>query len=133
VPLDAYLSAAVHAINSIAGPEGLIPALLVFGRIPRLPPPDTIPLLNQKRRFKMMQATKEEYISIVAKLRVRHGLNTQLPEASDHSYTPGDSVYVYRERLKHWAGPQVVASVDGKHVSVHLGEAAGPRHFAIWH
>jgi hypothetical protein len=53
VPLDACLSAAVHAINSTAGPERLIPVLLVFGMIPRLPSSATIPLLNQKRRFKM--------------------------------------------------------------------------------
>jgi hypothetical protein len=48
------LAAVVHAINSTAGPEGLIPSLLVFGLIPRLPSPSITPLLTQQQRFKMI-------------------------------------------------------------------------------
>lgn len=31
------LSIAVHAMNSVAGPDGLSPILLVFGIVPRIP------------------------------------------------------------------------------------------------
>jgi hypothetical protein len=132
VPRDICLSAAVHAINSTAGPEGLVPALLVFGMIPKLPAPHMTPLLNQRRRFKMMNAAREEYRNVVSKLRVQHGIRTRPPAASKQVYVPGDSVYVYREKEKHWTGPHVVASVNGKDIALHLGEATGPRHFNVW-
>jgi hypothetical protein len=131
VPISSCLAAAIFALNSTSGPEGLIPALLVFGMIPKLPSPSIVPLLNQNRRFKMLRAARDEYAAIVAKLRVQYGLNTRPPDAANHVYNSGDSVYVYRERERHWTGPHVVATVEGKDVSVHLGEATGPRHFNI--
>jgi hypothetical protein len=79
----------------------------------------------------MMRAARDEYGSIVAKLRVQHGLKTLPPEASDYSFSPGDSVYVYKEKHRHWTGPHVVSAADGKDIAVHLGEATGPRHFSI--
>jgi hypothetical protein len=62
---------------------------------------------------------------------VKYGLINGPPDAENHAYNIGDSVYVYRERERHWTGPHVVATVGGKDVSVHLGEATGHRHFNI--
>jgi Reverse transcriptase (RNA-dependent DNA polymerase) len=129
---DDCLAATVQAINSTAGPEGLIPSLLVFGLIPRLPSPSITPLLTQQQRFKMISSARAEYQLILARLRIRLGLHTRPPEASSAIYQPGDSCYVYRERLQMWTGPHVIASVDGKDVAVHIGESTGPRHFAVW-
>jgi hypothetical protein len=92
VPLSSYLAAAIHAMNCTAGPEGLIPSLLVFGVIPKLPSLALVPLLDQHRRFKMLKAARQEYSSIVAKIRVQHGLNTRPPDASNHIYAAGDAV-----------------------------------------
>jgi hypothetical protein len=47
VPRESLLQASVYAMSSTMGPEGLIPALLVFGMIPRLPSPCMLPLLSQ--------------------------------------------------------------------------------------
>jgi hypothetical protein len=38
---------------------------------------------------------------------------------------------VYREKERHWTGPHVVAPVDGKEISVQLGETTGPRRLNI--
>jgi hypothetical protein len=113
VPISSCLAAAISALNSTSGPEGLIPALLEFGMIPKLPSLSTVPLLNQNQRFKMLKAAREEYSAIVAKLRVQYGLNARPPDAANHVYNPDDSVYVYRERDRHWTGPHVVAAVEG--------------------
>jgi hypothetical protein len=77
----------------------------------------------------MLKAAHEEYAAIVAKLRVKYGLITRPPDAANHVYNIGDSVYVYWERERHLTGPHVVATVAGKDISFHLGEATGPRHF----
>ena len=34
---DTRLSVAVQAFNNAAGPDGLVPTLLVFGMVPKLP------------------------------------------------------------------------------------------------
>jgi hypothetical protein len=64
-------------------------------------------------------------------MRVRQGLRKRPPESTTHVYHAGDSVYVYREKLKHWSGPHIIAKIDGKEVAVHLGEATGPRSFNV--
>lgn len=51
------------------------------------------------------------------------------PSAADHVYTPGDMVYVYREKLRHYTGPHMVASSDSKSVGLHVGETTAPRLF----
>jgi hypothetical protein len=84
VPLSSCLAAAIHAMNCTAGPEGLIPSLFVFGMILKLPSPALVPLLDQHRRFKMFKAARQEYSSIVAKIRVQHGLNTRPSDESNH-------------------------------------------------
>jgi Reverse transcriptase (RNA-dependent DNA polymerase) len=40
-------------------------------------------------------------------------------------------LYVYREKVKHWTGPHIIAQIDGREVLVHLGESTGPRSFNI--
>jgi hypothetical protein len=104
VPISSCLAAAIFALNSTSGPEGLIPSLLGFGMIPKLPSPSIAQLQSQHRRFKMLKAAREEYAAIVAKLRVKYGLITRHPDAANHVYNIGDSVYVYRERERHLAG-----------------------------
>jgi hypothetical protein len=132
IHIPSCLAAATFALYSTFGPEELIPALLVFGAIPKLPSPSLLPLLNQNRIFKMLKAAREEYASIVAKMRVQYGLNARPPAAENQSYQPWDSVCVYCERERHWTGPHLVATADDKHSSVHLGESTGPRHFTIF-
>ena len=54
IPKKQVLSLAVNAMNNAAGHNGLSPALLVFGIVPRNPlKPTTLPAMNQ--RFIVMQ------------------------------------------------------------------------------
>jgi hypothetical protein len=46
VTISSCLAAAIFALNSNSGPEGLIPSLLGFGIIPKLPSPSIAPLLS---------------------------------------------------------------------------------------
>lgn len=48
-----------------------------------------------------------------------------------HLVVAGSSVYVYREKLRHWTGPHVVADVDAKRVDVHPVERTRPRSFHL--
>ena len=81
--------------------------------------------------FRAHQTAREEYERLVSKQLVHKGIRTIPPPAADQKYMPGDFVYVYREGIKHYTGPHLVASVDGKQVRLHVGEHTGPRAFNI--
>ena len=50
---------AVKAVNDLAGPDGIIPTLLVFGAYPRLTKIDPLSLSVTKRAEAIYAATKE--------------------------------------------------------------------------
>lgn len=114
--LQAYivLALTVKAINRTVGPKGLFPQLLVFGLLPHQPSISTREFPSQIDRIKALHTAKEEYEKIFSKLIVNRGLKKIPPPASDHVYIPGDFVYAYREGLKSYTGPHIVAYVDGK-------------------
>ena len=129
--IDMCLALTVKAINSTVGPDGLCPQLLVFGVLPKLPKicPQEYP--SQKERFRALQTARAEYEKLVSRQLVNRGMKSILPPAADHRYMPGDFLYVYREGVKHYTGPHLVASVEGKQVRLHVGEHTGPRSFNI--
>ena len=100
VPHKVALGAAVHAINSAAGPKGLVPALLVFGMIPKIPSPATAPFRDNSERLRILSDARKEYEAIVAKTRVQLGLRTRPPNSSRQTHKAGDLVYVYREKQR---------------------------------
>lgn len=119
-----------RGMTSTAGPDGLIPALLVFGVVPRLPGVYS-KQPKQKQRFATIQATRWEFSALVVRNRVQKGLSKKLPERNRHGrlVVPGSSVYVYRKKLKQWTGPHVVADEVVRRKDEHLGERTGPRTF----
>ena len=125
------LAIAVKAINDTTGPKGLCPTLLVFGVLPQLPSPSRRTHPTQLERFRAAAAARREYEIIVNDERLRIAARKQTPPAANRAYRPGDMVYVYRERLKRFTGPHMIASIDGKGVRVHVGEQTGPRDFNI--
>jgi hypothetical protein len=133
VPPDDRLLAAVSALNFLPGPDGLVPVLLIFGVLPRIPELAEAPRLDQKRHFAAMASARAENARLVARRRVETGLHRQVPPAADFldKITPGSQVYCYRERLRHWTRPHTVADVNRESVHVHLGERTGPRAFNI--
>ena len=67
LPKEIILSTSVHAVNTTARPIGLVPTLLMFGTLPRLPLTgmNSIPL-SQKERFAAMKLAREEMMTITA-------------------------------------------------------------------
>ena len=131
LPPDLCLSVAVNAVNDTVGPHGLCPTLLVFGVIHKMPDvtPNAVPA--QQQRLRAMVTARAEYEKYFGRALVNRGLRSIPPPAADRKYMSGDYVYVYREGLKHYTGPHLVASVDRKRIRIHLGERTGPRMFNI--
>jgi hypothetical protein len=126
---EVLLQCAVPAINSTLGPDGLVPILLVYGQLPRVPSLASIPPLTVKQRFSLMTTARAEYEQWVAQQRVATGLSKKPSESADRMYAAGEQVYVYRERHRAWMGPHKIISVDGKDVVLELPN--GHQHFTV--
>jgi hypothetical protein len=84
----------VKALNDTAGPDGLVPSLLVFGFFPRTPDaPKEFPA--QRARFQAMKTARAEYERLISIERIQRGLRKQINPAADRVYNPGDHVHVY--------------------------------------
>lgn len=100
------LSLAVHALNNTAGPDGLIPTLLVFGTIPKLPIGNLETMQpTQRDHFAALKSARKEMETIVANQRVRLALKPRTKSMEVFNIPPGSPVLVYREKAKCWKGP----------------------------
>jgi hypothetical protein len=70
---DMMLQMAVKAVNDTAGPNGLVPTLLVYGALPRLTEMDPLSPLVTKRAIAIKAATREVR-QIQARRRVQDAL-----------------------------------------------------------
>jgi len=112
----AALSLSVAAMNSTAGPRGLVPTLLVFRVIPRAPMLP-LPLPAQRGRMLAVMTARKEMEAVVAKARVRVAMATPVSAALQRMLDPGDLVLVYREPpVDQWVGPYTIVSVLNKNV-----------------
>eukprot|EP00171_Calliarthron_tuberculosum_P000524 IDg524t1 len=114
------LSISVHAMNTTAGPNGLIPTLLVFGCLPQLPSGfSDVP--EQRERMKTMIQARNEMAVIIAKSRIQTALNKRVPRAADRVVDVGKEVLVYREKPENrWVGPFKVIAGKGKSVWINV-------------
>lgn len=93
---EVALRLSVKAINDTAGPDGLVPSLLVFGSVPSFSAMNMdIPI--QRERMAALATAYREMASISAKLRVQEALRSKLPPSTRYLISPGDKVHVYRE------------------------------------
>ena len=118
---DAHiLQMAIKSVNDTAGPDGLVPTLLVFGTYPRMtdaspPSPSIITRANaiKKAMAEVRQLKAKRQISNA--LATRNGPNTfetlNLPLQSE--------VKVWREKLG-WKGPFLLLSRDGETCTVDI-------------
>ena len=91
---DAALEIAVRVLNDTAGPNGLVPTLLVFGVMPRMPiRPMELP--SQLERMTAIHAARKELSQSIASHRVTQALQRNTPSASMSSLKIGDEVLVY--------------------------------------
>ena len=108
---DSYLLAiAVMCINSTVGPEVICPALLVFGAMPKLPLPGSLPgAVSQSERMKILNTDREKYVSLVAKMRLEQAEKAFVPRTPPASLKYGDKVLMYRDTTGR-SDPRIFAS-----------------------
>lgn len=114
---DLALKIANKAMNDTMGPEGLVPTLLVYGALPRFSPSST-DLPGHVEKMEAMEIARLEYTDITAKLKIQQALRSNLPPATKYLVSPGDSVYVYKEKEKRWRGPYTVTKTLQRQVWV---------------
>lgn len=111
------LSLSVKATNDTAGPSGLVPSLLVFGVMPRLPVRHAAIPYHTKRMRAAISARKE-MTEVISKRRLDYALQHRVPAEADALFSPGDEVLMYREKsVAKWVGPYIIQNIlDGRKV-----------------
>lgn len=118
------LKLAVYAVNSVMGPEGLTPILLVFGALPR--PARSTPSPTQLVRQAAIEEERKRASAEQAKLRLafalKHPSRPKAKESSSlfHDLPSGSKVLVYRTKSKRWEGPYTYISSEGETIVVQL-------------
>ncbi|KAF2726477.1 hypothetical protein EJ04DRAFT_408644, partial [Polyplosphaeria fusca] len=118
------LQMAVKALNDTAGPDGLVPTLLVFGAYPRIST-DSPPLPDIIARARAIQKATKMIQKERAAMDINRAMNTRNgPKSHDTLNLPLMSeILIWREK-KGWTGPYKLASINGRDVTVEL--ANGP-------
>jgi hypothetical protein len=129
---DAALQMAFKAINDTAGPDGIVPTLLVFGAYPRLVESDA-PSPTVSHRATVLKKAMEEVRKLRAKRQVNDALNQRNgPSTSAIKDLPLNSdVLVWREtpgnKTGRWTGPFTLLGTDKEDCIVAL--PSGPTTF----
>jgi hypothetical protein len=112
---DAALQMAFKALNDSAGPDGLIPTLLVSRMIETDAPPASI-----TQRAAAMQKAMEEVKKLRAKRQINDALHMRNGPKVDavHDFPLNSEVLVWREgqtnKLVSWNGPYVLLRTNGE-------------------
>ncbi|MDB5910367.1 MAG: polyprotein [Massilia sp.] len=124
---DAALQMAVKATNDTAGPDGIVPTLLVFGAYPRMTE-DSAPSPDIRQRAHAVHKATQELRRLHARRQVSDALAMRNgPDTSRTTHLPIHSlVRVWREKLG-WQGPYKLLSTDGEDCTVELDR--GPQTF----
>jgi hypothetical protein len=129
---DAALQMAFKAINDTAGPDGIVPTLLVFGAYPRLVESDA-PSPTVSHRATVLKKAMEEVRKLRAKRQVNDALNQRNgPSTSAIKDLPLNSdVLVWCEtpdnKTGRWTGPFTLLGTDKEDCIVAL--PSGPTTF----
>ena len=126
------LQMAVKAVNDTAGPEGLVPTLLVYGAYPRMNDLNP-PTPSMTQRAKAIKHAMEE----ITKIRARQQVNTALNHQNGPSVTPihdtplNSPVMVWREgnagRSGNWTSPFKLLEINDE--TCHVELPSGPTEF----
>jgi hypothetical protein len=116
---DMALQMAFKAINDTAGPDGLVPTLLVYSALPRMVEYDA-PSPSVAQRSAALKKAMTEIQKLRAKRQVDDALNTRNgPSTTDiHELTLNSDVLVWREgntgQPGSWEGPYKLVTIDGE-------------------
>ena len=132
VSKTAMLQMAIKAINDTAGPNGLVPTLLVFGTFPRMVDSDP-PTPNIQQRASAISKAMKEVHKLHSAMKVRNALNTRNGPSTTalHELPPNSKVLVWREgsgtAAGEWKGPLSLISMEGETCIIELPR--GPTRF----
>jgi hypothetical protein len=117
---EAILQMAVKAINNTAGPDGLVPTLLVFGAYPHMTT-ESPPSPSMVKRSEAIQKATKALRKIAAERQVADALNTRNGPATEDvlALLLQSEVLVWRES-DGWNGPYKIISIDGHNVTVNM-------------
>ena len=116
---ESMLQMAVKAVNDTAGPDGLVPTLLVFGAYPRMTEHDP-PAPSIIERATAIRKAMTEVRKAHAERDIKDALNTQNGPLSVaiHTLPLNSDVLVWREGKTgyagKWTGPYKLLSIDGE-------------------
>ena len=115
---DQKLQMAVKAINDTAGPDGLVPTLLVFGAYPRMTD-DSPPSFSVVQRAEAIRKATSEARRALAKRQVRNALSARNgPDTTPlHTLPLQSKVRVWRGK-NGWQGPFELIAVEGETCTV---------------
>ena len=118
---------AVKAVNDSAGPNGLVPTLLVFGAYPRIAD-ESPPSLSLYARGRAVRKVMQELQQLQAKRQVTDALSMRNgPNTLPTTTLPLQSkVRVWREK-KGWTGPYTLLATDNQTCTVEM--PSGPTNF----
>ena len=124
---EVALQAAAKAVNDTAGPDGLVPTLLVFGAYPRMTD-DSPPSPEITQRAEAIRKATKAIREIHSRRQVAEALATRNgPETTPTLALPLQSlVRIWREN-KGWQGPFRLIATDGMTCTIDLPQ--GPRTF----
>ena len=111
---DVVLQITVKAVNDTAGPDGLVPTLLVFGAYPRMTVLDP-PAPSITQRATAIQKAMTEIAKLKAQRQVTDALRTRNgPDTTAiHELQVNSKVLVWRESSK-WEGPFTLLGIENK-------------------
>lgn len=121
------LQMAVKSLNDTAGPNGLVPTLLVFGAYPRITQ-DSAPSPATSQRAEAIRKAMADLRQLYAKRRVAEALTARNgPDTMSTLALPLQSlVRVWREK-QGWQGPYRLLSIDGTACTIDMPQ--GPKRF----
>lgn len=122
------LQVAVKSVNDTAGPNGLVPTLLVFGTYPRMTYLDP-PAPSIVQRARAIKKAMEEVSKLNARRQVTEALRTRNgPQTNKiHSIHIGGQVLVWRIHKKQWDGPYELLDMNNETATIQLPH--GPTQF----
>ena len=117
----------VKVVNDLAGPEGLIPTLLVYSAFPRMVEANP-PALSIQQRATAIRKAMVEVARVRAKMQVNNAIHTRNGPITEslHELPPNSKVLVYREEGG-WKGPYILIGIAGETYKVQL--LSGPTDF----
>lgn len=120
MPDEAILQMAVKAVNDTAGPDGLVPTLLVFGAYPRMTT-ESPPSPSMVKRSEAIQKAMKTLRKLTAERQVADALNTRNgPTTADVLALPLQSEVVVWRESSGWNGPYKVVAIEGQDITVDM-------------